>query len=162
MKNGKMILGGMAVLLLAFGLVFTACATTGGGTGGNTDPKTITINGISALTGDVRILIFSDLNNIHGTSHQPVNVAVANGTLTSSFITVDLFVPTNNFAQSTTKWKGSGSYYIYIVGKNNDRWSTNNAYIYAGSGDIPLQYNINEAAITLSFDNFKKYNTWKN
>ncbi|GHV54817.1 hypothetical protein AGMMS49579_16150 [Spirochaetia bacterium] len=34
MKNGKMILGGMAVLLLAFGLVFTAC-DTGGGSGGS-------------------------------------------------------------------------------------------------------------------------------
>ncbi|GHV87471.1 hypothetical protein AGMMS50255_7670 [Spirochaetia bacterium] len=178
MKNGKMILGGMAVLLLAFGLVFTACDTGGGsggsggdnstkfegtwtntgsdgginiltfnknnvtctrngnlrwsgtftytdtelnctdtngkklivdytltgntltlgvnketsnnvgshatGTytkhdGGNTDPKTITVNGISGLTGDVNIRIFGDLNYRSGT--QPVNVAAAVGTI---------------------------------------------------------------------------------
>ncbi|MDR2095278.1 MAG: hypothetical protein LBP76_07145 [Treponema sp.] len=161
MKN-KLIFGMIAGAVLAIGFVLSGCDNGGGGGGPgieNTDPKTIAIEGISAYTGNGCIRVFSDLNNV--VNNQPVNAGIGYAAISNGKLTIELSVPTNNTVSSQTKWTGNGSYYIYFMPQVNNSYSTANGMIYVGSGQSPKKYNINEAVITVSYSEFKKYNVWK-
>jgi hypothetical protein len=157
----KKFLGGTVVVVLLFIMMIVGCDMGNGGSEKNTDPKTIEISGISGFDGEeAYIRVFSDLNNI--TNHIPVNEAIGIGTVSGGTLSVELTVPNNDTGLSQEKWTGTGNYYIYLVGKNNDGvWSTARAWIYIGNGIEPLRYNINDAVIKLQYSTFKQYNVWK-
>jgi hypothetical protein len=148
-------------VLFVLVLGFIGC-DTGNGTGsnGNTDPKTIVIEDISNdYTGNVCIRVFSDLNNV--VNNVPVNAGIGYAAISNGGLTIELTVPTNNNSSSQTKWTGNGSYYIYFMPQVSNNYSTTNGIIYVGSGQQPQKYNINDTVTTLSYNDFKQYNVWK-
>jgi hypothetical protein len=158
----NVVLAGMLAAALAFGLTFLGCEN-GNGTEstGNTDPKTIVIEGISEYTDQGSIRVFSDLNDIVG--NVPKNAGIGYAQIADGKLTVELTVPSNNTASSQTKWTGYGSYYVYFMPYADNKYSTTTGRIYVGTGGTqPKKYNINEAVTTLSYNDFKQYNVWKN
>jgi hypothetical protein len=142
---------------LVFGLGVIGC-DTGNGTssGGNTDPKTIVIEGIqNEYTAQGSIRVFNDLNDV--VNNQPVNAGIGYGTISGGKLTVELTVPQNNTGSSQTKWTGNGSYYIYFIPQVNNNYSTTTGRIYFGDGQSPQKYNINEAVITIPYSAFQQY-----
>jgi hypothetical protein len=145
----------------------------GDGTGstGNTDPKTIVIEGIPDDTEDTNapndtagngmICVFSDLNDFVNST--PRNAGIGRAVIADGKITVDLTVPSNNTGVSQTKWTGNGSYYVYLMflgtGTN---YSSPRGRIYVGTGGTePQKYNTDEAITTFSYDDFLKLNVWE-
>ncbi|MDR1839957.1 MAG: hypothetical protein LBQ93_10295 [Treponema sp.] len=107
MKNlYKMI--GIAALVAVIGLSMMACGDGGGG-----EPKSITITGISGLSGVVEVFI-DDGND-------RVIAGNKNGTISSGSVTVELFTSVDSDGSdfTTTAYTGSGSYYVWIGAGQN-------------------------------------------
>jgi hypothetical protein len=122
MKNNKILLA-----ILAIALVFAVTACNNGSTGSskkkdpppNTDPKTLTITGITGIDTSSLVVILVDDGEI------PVAASVAN---TGSSATFQLYItkpytegnPMSMFNFKWTnleadKWKGTGSYYLLLI-----------------------------------------------
>jgi hypothetical protein len=145
--------------IMAFGLVIIGCGTTS-----DVSPEKgtiIVIEDITDYTGDISIRVFSNLNHID--SHQPVNAGIGFASITGNSVSIELSAPSNNTGLSKIKWRGNGSYYyIYFLPKGDNNYSSAAGKIFVGSGEEPQRYNINEAVMTLSYNDFKPYNTYKN
>jgi hypothetical protein len=154
MKNKWFLILG---ILLVLSFVLAGCDNGNGSK--NTEPKTIVINDITDYTGEARISVFNNLNTI--TNHRPVNAGIGSASISNSSLSVDLKIPENNTSQTSTSWTESGSYYIYFEPRIDNSYSTTNGRIYMGSGSEPLRLNINQAVTTVSYNDFKKRNIWK-
>jgi hypothetical protein len=161
MRKNSFLVGTLAMMLV-FGLVVIGCETGDDDSTGDTSAKTIIVEDITGYTGEVCIRVFSDLNDV--VNNQPRNAGIGYTQISNGSVSVELTVPSSdgNTISSETKWTGNGSYYIYFMPKGANGYSTVDGMIYVGSGTTAQKYNINKAVITLSYNDFKQYNVWKN
>jgi len=130
----------------------------GNGNGSGTQ-KSITINGLTGITGNGSIYIASYIapNSIAGNI---TPVAGGRASVSNDTLTVSLYTFTSN-ALTTTPWTGSGSHYIMI----NVGSPETTAYFYTEgktrtelgitSLDGLPKYNINSTSSTIAFSQFK-------
>jgi len=142
MKNTFKLLGIIA-LLAVIGLSMAACDSDGGAGGNNSGPKTIKIVDVpSSWAGSIGVYIFSEFKTSGVPDFAAGNVYAFSG----GVINADL-----------SPFSETGEYYITIQTSN----STTQGYVYFGSGNAPVKYNIQESLTTLSFNQFKQYNIWR-
>ena len=110
----------LLAMALAFGMAVVGCddgstngnengKSNGNGTGGNgnTQPKTITITGITGITGNldtVSIVIIDEAPVATG------DVEISNGS-----VTVPLFNVDQDYQKTDVPWTGNGSYWIQLI-----------------------------------------------
>jgi hypothetical protein len=104
---------GILVMALVFGITVVGCdngSTNDNGndddnvsTPANTDPKNITITGLTDRSGSVEIVLGDMVNN------NDVVIAIGQGTISNDAVTV----PLKN-KNSDTDWTGTGSYMIQL------------------------------------------------
>jgi hypothetical protein len=142
--------------LLAFGLVIVACDTGNGGSGGTDVAKSVKIENITNLSGQVGVFIFAELPQ----SGMPTNVAIQYGTISESTLSVDLVVPrdntyntTNN--QSNSRWTGTGDYYVAIMPVSGGSIQGNDARIFTNGGNSSVKVTFDKTLVTLDFGKFK-------
>jgi hypothetical protein len=138
---------GTLAVTLAFGLVLFGCEDDSGDTE-NTDPKKITITGITReITGNVTIVLTSELSK-----SDEVIIAEGQETIHSGSVTVSL-----KNLDDTSDWTGSGSYYLGLGTGGNDNPVP---YIYTNGANFDManlpKINISETTTTVYFNKFKK------
>jgi hypothetical protein len=140
MKTKRNLLA-MPAVLLALGLFLIGCPND---TTVNTDPKSITITGLSGRTGDVAIGIYSQPNVYTG------KIAAGQGTISGDSVAVML----KN--EDGGDWTDSGAYYILIAfeGLGHGVYFYAAGKIISSDADIP-RYNITGATTTIAFDQFE-------
>jgi hypothetical protein len=142
-------------IFLVCGLGFIGCDTGNGTTsGGNTDPKSVTIENIT-LTGQAGVWVFAELpqgNNV------PQNVAIRYGTISENSLSVDLTVPNNNtYEDSSNKWTGNGDYYVALLPVSNNQFQGAESRIFVNGGNAPVKVTFDKTLVTLDFGKFKKF-----
>jgi hypothetical protein len=141
----KNFLLGILVIALVFGMTVIGCDT-----GGNTDPKSITITGIPQGTTDADIYIMK------GFSSQSDLVAGGPGVISGTSVTFTLLTP------SFKSWTGNGSYYIN-VDLDDDEYYYTNGKTFAELGingpedahKLP-KFNISSANSTIDLSKFQE------
>jgi hypothetical protein len=115
----------MAAMMLAFGLALAGCPTGGGGGGGGDGgggdgtAKKLTITGISGVSGNVRVLLTTNVKKMSGTylinSHAGVGGtgSIAGGSVTIS-LKVAEFPQEGSPSITENDWTGTGNYYIWL------------------------------------------------
>jgi hypothetical protein len=139
---------GMLALVLTFGLVLTGCDEDKE----NTDPKKITITGLSGKSGSIAVIL-TDTSAI---------VAMGQGTISDS-VTVSLKQYDKSTHELTdTDWTGTGSYYsqISISGVNGSYLYTNGKTLeelgFSSTADMAKlpKISIDDTTTTIAFDKF--------
>jgi hypothetical protein len=144
MANKKQVWGILAVML-AFTMVIAGCSQDDDDDE-NTDPKKITITGLSGQNGNVVIAIVND----------EMPVAVGIGTIGGDSVTVSLKIPNDYNAPTDNDWTGTGSFIVWLYVDGSLYIYTNGADLNdANSGALP-KYNITSAVSTIPFDKFKQ------
>jgi hypothetical protein len=149
MKNGTKLLAIIAIIAV-MGFSMMACSS-----GDNSEPepaKRITVTGFGeGSSGEYGIWIISDLNDLVNTNgvNIPKITAVGYGHSSGANpVTADLFIPIDNVKPSSTKWTGSGDYYIYFLPASSDgSFYTTMGFIYAIAG-TPTKFNIKDEVTT--------------
>ncbi|MDR1909507.1 MAG: hypothetical protein LBQ35_06295 [Spirochaetaceae bacterium] len=146
MKKSKLLLGGVLALTLVVGMMAVGCDN---GTTSNTDPKTITITGLTGKTGEVEFIVSSTPDDVDA-------VAAGVGTINNNSVTIALVeLPYG----SGNVWTGTGSYYL-MMEVDSFYWYSNGLTFEAlgisGESDISKlpKFSIEEAASTIGFDRF--------
>jgi hypothetical protein len=159
-KWSKVLLAGMAALVLAFGLVVLGCGSNGdpdgkSGETENNNPKKITITGINGESGEVVVILASKLSTLF-------YVATGEGTISNNSVTVSM-----GALGTGIDWTGTGSYYM-IVGIKIGNSSALHSYYYTGGktfaqlglaltmndlDELP-KVNITETMTSFAFDMF--------
>jgi hypothetical protein len=148
---------GTLVMALVFGITVVGCDDGSTSYTANTDPKAITITGLTGRSGNVEIILGDIVNN------DDVVIARGQGIISDNTVTV----PLKN-KDSDIDWTGTGSYIIqleFVV--TDDTWFYTNGKTWAELGitantseeeaflKLP-KYNIVSATSTIAFDQFKK------
>jgi hypothetical protein len=159
---------GILVMALVIGMMVVGCDTGGGGgsrssgsggsgNGGNGNSttsaaKSITITGISGLSGEV--LIGLSTENPDGKEESEVMVAYGEGNIFGTSITFNLMK-----WDSTEKWTGSGSYVIILVSKDKEYYGlyTNGQELTLAIFDNLPKYRISSTISTIPFNLFRNF-----
>jgi hypothetical protein len=145
----KLFMTGMLSMVLAFGFVVIGCDNGSGGGGGeeNTDPKKITITGLSGQSGTAQVVLLSSIN-------ETGMVAIGQGTISGSSVTVSLK------KQDNTDWTGTGSYYMQLgIGESGYTYTNGKTLSELGIsseadiGKLP-KINISETTTSVAFNTF--------
>jgi len=124
---------GMLAMVLAFGLAVVGCddgSTDGNGGNGNTEPRKITITGITGKDGmEAEVLVFMDYDNDDITAMGIGNVS--NGSVSFSLIKDEDLNP----------FTGSGSYYLYLTFFSDNVYG--GLYLYT-NGKTPTELGLTE------------------
>jgi hypothetical protein len=122
---------------------------------GNTDQKSVTINGITSLSGQAGILLFAELpqgNNF------PQMTAVRYGTISGGLLSLALTVPNDNtWENPSNPWTGNGDFYVAIMPVENNQIQAEETLIFVNGGNAPVKVTFDNALTTLDFGKFKKY-----
>jgi hypothetical protein len=133
----------MLAMALAFGLVLAGCDLGGEE---NTDPKKITITGLTGESGTVEIII--------RTGAEFERVAEGEGTISNNSVTVSLK------KEDGSDWTGAGSHYIMIETDDTVYLYTNGKTLselgISSEDDLAKlpKYNITDATSTIAFSQF--------
>jgi hypothetical protein len=100
----------LITLIAALALITCDNGSTNNG-GGNMDPKSISITGITGLTGYVAVGLYSSPTDL---------VAGGTGTIESNTLTVALKILTAGFEPSEQDWTGSGNYIVTLESGGNE------------------------------------------
>jgi hypothetical protein len=109
-------------------------------------PKTLVVTGIEGFSGEVLVTIASDGSNLTGSM-----AAIGGAVISGNRVSVPLVQP----AREDRQWTGIGEYFIVLVFKQGN---DNVIYFYSQGGMSALKYNITEAATTIAFNQFRRYN----
>ncbi|MDR1248111.1 MAG: hypothetical protein LBK63_02300 [Treponema sp.] len=142
-------------MALAFGITVVGCDNGSTSYTANTDPKAITITGLTCRSGNVEIILGDIVNN------DDKLIANGQGTISNNFVTVSL---KNN---DSSDWTGTGSYMIQLkFASSQSYWFTNGKTwvelgitASASEGEVFRKlpkYGITSAASTIAFDQFKE------
>jgi hypothetical protein len=131
--------------LLALGLSLASC---GGGSDVNTDPKTITITGLSGKSGAVTIGVYNTLEKLESILE---TVAYGYGTIANNQVSLDL---TDDSTE--VPFTGTGDFYLGLIFGDPEDPETISFYVYTngkGLGGITT-FNINQANSSIAFNKF--------
>jgi hypothetical protein len=142
------------LVLLVIALVFTGC-DNGTTSGGNTDPKSVTIENINSSdlngTNTAGIFIFATMPDED--HFQPV--AVGYGTISGTSLSVDLTIPFDDtYEDPQNPWRGYGDYFVGIFPVKSSQIQEDDALVFTNGGGEPVKAAFNAALITLDCDDF--------
>jgi hypothetical protein len=148
----KKVFGLIGVSMLAALVIFSVTACDNGSTGGgNTDPKAITVTGITGITGLVSIEVYSNFDDDYPETK-------GFGTISGGSVTFEL---AND--EGGTPWTGSGSFFL-VIGNMTGAFVFTNGKTFtelgiASEADIAKlpKYNISSKTSTIPFSLFQKW-----